>query len=80
MDRGDIAFKCNFATLDESTGIVLRRRADRHFEEAGPVLCRALDGTRPFKVVGFVMTVFHVLSQTTKHARRIELFFPGSSL
>eukprot|EP00887_Chlorella_sp_A99_P007404 scaffold2.g7404.t1 len=46
MAPGDIAFKCNFATLDPATGVVLRRRADRRFEELGPVLCAALDGLR----------------------------------
>jgi 2,3-bisphosphoglycerate-independent phosphoglycerate mutase len=40
MDR----FKSNFATLDTETGIVLSRRADRRFEELGPVLCDHLDG------------------------------------
>ncbi|KAH7570257.1 hypothetical protein ACOSQ2_018619 [Xanthoceras sorbifolium] len=43
MSPGDIAFKSNFATLDEKTGIVISRRADRHFEDEGPVLCAALD-------------------------------------
>lgn len=43
MDPGDIAFKSNFATMDASTGIVVQRRADRQFEEEGPVLCAALD-------------------------------------
>ncbi|WCJ25449.1 2 3-bisphosphoglycerate-independent phosphoglycerate mutase [Euphorbia peplus] len=43
MSPGDIAFKSNFATLDEKTGIVTSRRADRHFEEEGPILCSALD-------------------------------------
>ncbi|KAL1059739.1 hypothetical protein V6Z11_1Z011700 [Gossypium hirsutum] len=43
MSPGDIAFKSNFATLDEKTGIVTSRRADRHFEEEGPILCAALD-------------------------------------
>ena len=33
----------NFATLDEKTGVVISRRADRHFEDEGPVLCAALD-------------------------------------
>uniref|UniRef100_A0A1D1ZKZ5 2,3-bisphosphoglycerate-independent phosphoglycerate mutase 1 n=1 Tax=Anthurium amnicola TaxID=1678845 RepID=A0A1D1ZKZ5_9ARAE len=46
MSPGDIAFKSNFATLDESTGIVTSRRADRHFEEQGPILCAALDGMK----------------------------------
>ncbi|KAF5748882.1 hypothetical protein HS088_TW04G00843 [Tripterygium wilfordii] len=43
MSPGDIAFKSNFATLDEKTGIVTSRRADRHFEEEGPILCASLD-------------------------------------
>ncbi|GLC37821.1 hypothetical protein PLESTB_001480100 [Pleodorina starrii] len=46
MAPGDIAFKCNFATLDPASGIVTSRRADRHFEHVGPTLCRALDGLR----------------------------------
>ncbi|XP_072996906.1 uncharacterized protein [Typha latifolia] len=46
MSPGDIAFKSNFATLDENTGIVVSRRADRHFEEEGPILCAALDGMK----------------------------------
>ncbi|EPS70078.1 hypothetical protein M569_04674 [Genlisea aurea] len=46
MSPGDIAFKSNFATLDEKTGIVISRRADRHFEEEGPILCSALDGMK----------------------------------
>lgn len=46
MSPGDIAFKSNFATLDENTGIVTSRRADRHFEEEGPILCAALDGMK----------------------------------
>ncbi|KAK9841920.1 hypothetical protein WJX84_012378, partial [Apatococcus fuscideae] len=44
MQAGDIAFKSNFATLNTSSGIVERRRADRIFEHLGPVLCQALDG------------------------------------
>ena len=44
MAPGDIAFKSNFATLDSATGVVLRRRADRRFEDLGPQLCAALDG------------------------------------
>ncbi|KAI3743471.1 hypothetical protein L1987_61181 [Smallanthus sonchifolius] len=43
MAPGDIAFKSNFATLDEKTGVVTSRRADRHFEEEGPILCAARD-------------------------------------
>eukprot|EP00216_Chloropicon_sp_CCMP2111_P000264 CAMPEP_0198244346 /NCGR_PEP_ID=MMETSP1446-20131203/34367_1 /TAXON_ID=1461542 ORGANISM="Unidentified sp, Strain CCMP2111" /NCGR_SAMPLE_ID=MMETSP1446 /ASSEMBLY_ACC=CAM_ASM_001112 /LENGTH=197 /DNA_ID=CAMNT_0043928361 /DNA_START=30 /DNA_END=619 /DNA_ORIENTATION=+ len=45
MAPGDIAFKCNFATVEErgSETVVVRRRCDRHFEEEGPVLCAYLD-------------------------------------
>nr|XP_029120327.1 uncharacterized protein LOC105045087 isoform X2 [Elaeis guineensis]XP_029120328.1 uncharacterized protein LOC105045087 isoform X2 [Elaeis guineensis]XP_029120329.1 uncharacterized protein LOC105045087 isoform X2 [Elaeis guineensis]XP_029120330.1 uncharacterized protein LOC105045087 isoform X2 [Elaeis guineensis] len=32
--------------MDENTGIVTSRRADRHFEEEGPILCAALDGMK----------------------------------
>ena len=44
MRVGDIAFKSNFAVVDDQTGVVLKRRADRAFEETGPILCEALDG------------------------------------
>ncbi|OZJ05767.1 hypothetical protein BZG36_01326 [Bifiguratus adelaidae] len=47
MIHGDIAFKSNFATLDQGTNIVLRRRASRHFELEGPILCQALDKCLP---------------------------------
>ncbi|OVA13493.1 Bisphosphoglycerate-independent phosphoglycerate mutase [Macleaya cordata] len=46
MYPGDIAFKSNFATSDEKTEVVTSRRADRHFEEEGPILCAALDGMK----------------------------------
>ncbi|KAL5723430.1 hypothetical protein ACHQM5_006833 [Ranunculus cassubicifolius] len=46
MSPGDIAFKSNFATWDEKTRIVTSRRADRHFEEEGPIFCAALDGMK----------------------------------
>ncbi len=44
MEPGDIAFKCNFATLDTSSGIIISRRADRKFEDIGPRLCADLNG------------------------------------
>ena len=43
MVEGDIAFKCNFATYDTATGVVVKRRADRQFEQEGPILCAHLD-------------------------------------
>eukprot|EP00741_Cyanophora_paradoxa_P007660 tig00001164_g7409.t1 len=44
MSAGDVAFKCNFAYVDDETEIVVKRRADRNFEGLGPELCAALDG------------------------------------
>eukprot|EP00761_Pharyngomonas_kirbyi_P010124 gb/GECH01010142.1/.p1 GENE.gb/GECH01010142.1/~~gb/GECH01010142.1/.p1 ORF type:complete len:443 (+),score=105.66 gb/GECH01010142.1/:1-1329(+) len=46
MVPGDIAFKSNFATWDPNTNIVLSRRADRNFEDIGPILCNALNGIK----------------------------------
>ncbi|KAG6541510.1 hypothetical protein Mapa_017107 [Marchantia paleacea] len=46
MSPGDIAFKSNFATIDDASGLVTSRRADRHFEEEGPILCAALNGLK----------------------------------
>ncbi|KAL0490721.1 2,3-bisphosphoglycerate-independent phosphoglycerate mutase [Acrasis kona] len=43
MIKGDIAFKCNFATFDHSSGLVVSRRADRDFEHLGPELCSFLE-------------------------------------
>jgi len=40
----DIAFKCNFAFLNEETNIIERRRVDREFGEWGIPLCDALNG------------------------------------
>lgn len=57
MERGDIAFKCNFATLDRETNIVVSRRADRHFEDVGPILCDYLDNTKVPSFPDYQITV-----------------------
>jgi hypothetical protein len=49
MSFDDIAFKCNFAYVNDETGIVERRRVDREFHW-GVSLCDALDG---LKIPGF---------------------------
>lgn len=51
------AFQSNFATLDENTGVVTSRRADRHFEEEGPILCAALDGMKLPSYPGYEVRV-----------------------
>ena len=43
MTKDDIAFKSNFAFINEETGIVERRRVDREFDWGIP-LCDLLDG------------------------------------
>lgn len=35
---GDVAFKANFAVVDDATRVVTQRRADRHFEDDGRAL------------------------------------------
>lgn len=43
MEVGDIAFKCNFAVYDPTSGIVQTRRADREFGKWGRSLCDYLN-------------------------------------
>ena len=40
----DIAFKCNFAYINDDTEIVERRRCDREFSQWGIELCEVLNG------------------------------------
>lgn len=64
-------YQSNFATLDESTGVVTSRRADRHFEEEGPVLCAALDGLKlpsfPQYEVRVRCMLFQLFTSFSKH-------------
>lgn len=39
MTLGEIAFKCNFAFVDESTHLVLKRRVDKYFASEARELC-----------------------------------------
>jgi len=73
MHPGDIAFKCNFATLDPGSGIVLRRRADRRFDEEGPLLCAALDS---LAIPGFPEHVMSV-KYATEHRCGVVIRGPG---
>lgn len=43
MKPADIGFKSNFAIIENETGIVTKRRADRNFEKWGVELCRVVD-------------------------------------
>ena len=42
-NAGDIAFKCNFAYLNENTNIIERRRVDREFDKWGIELCDVIN-------------------------------------
>ncbi|KAI8647161.1 putative 2,3-bisphosphoglycerate-independent phosphoglycerate mutase [Parasitella parasitica] len=46
MIPSDIAFKSNFAYLDKESGIVIKRKADRNFQDIGPILCKAIDNIK----------------------------------
>ena len=46
MKQGDIAFKCNFAYINEETQIVERRRVDRQFPLWGLNLPSGLNGLK----------------------------------
>jgi len=50
MDYKEIGFKCNFAFMDEKTGVVLKRRVDRNFTKWGLPLIDLLNG---MKIPGF---------------------------
>ena len=73
MEVGDIAFKSNFATIDPSSGIVVKRRADRRFHEWGVDLCQALDGARLPNFPEITVSVRYA----TEHRCGVRLRGPG---
>jgi len=71
----DIAFKCNFAYLNEETNIVEKRRADREFVKWGIPLCSVINtmiipGYENYKVS---------CSHATEHRCGIKVSGPGLS-
>ena len=72
MKAGDIAFKSNFATLNTSSRIVERRRADRIFEDLGPILCESLDG-KSTPLLLSPMLFISLTIHTWRHARDFQL-------
>lgn len=75
MAPGDIAFKANFATVDDATGVVVSRRADRRFELEGPQLCDALDN---LPIPGFPELTLRV-RYATEHRAGLVVSGPGLS-
>eukprot|EP00826_Nyctotherus_ovalis_P004929 TRINITY_DN11097_c0_g1_i1.p1 TRINITY_DN11097_c0_g1~~TRINITY_DN11097_c0_g1_i1.p1 ORF type:complete len:469 (+),score=131.99 TRINITY_DN11097_c0_g1_i1:112-1518(+) len=60
MDYNEIAFKCNFAYINDDTGNVERRRVDRDFTSWGLDLCKDLNGMQiPGYEKDYKVTVLH---------------------
>jgi len=74
MLPGDIAFKSNFAVIDEESGVVVKRRADRNFEREGPLLCQDLDGTT---IPGFDGRYTMFVKYATEHRCGVVIRGPG---
>jgi len=74
MLPGDIAFKSNFAVLDEGSGRVVKRRADRHFEVEGPLLCGDLNGR---VIPGFDGKYTLYVRYATEHRCGVVIRGPG---
>ncbi|OWZ23885.1 2,3-bisphosphoglycerate-independent phosphoglycerate mutase [Phytophthora megakarya] len=77
MSKGDVAFKCNFATVDEKEDgqlIVERRRVDRNFPAWGIELCSFLDGLTLPEFPGLVVATKYA----TEH--RCGIVFKGPGL
>ena len=75
MQPGDIAFKCNFATYNPDTRVVIHRRVDRDFTVPGPVLCEYLDNLSIPGYPEHVVTVRYA----TEHRCGISLSGPRLS-
>ncbi|OQR86503.1 2,3-bisphosphoglycerate-independent phosphoglycerate mutase [Achlya hypogyna] len=75
MAPGDVAFKCNFATLDPKTNVVTLRRVDRNFHEWGKGLCDFVNSLEdPCGVPGVRVVCKHA----TEH--RCGIVFKGENL
>ncbi|GMF12341.1 unnamed protein product [Phytophthora lilii] len=77
MSKGDVAFKCNFATVEENEDgqlIVERRRVDRNFPAWGIELCSFLDGLTLPEFPGLVVATKYA----TEH--RCGIVFKGPGL
>ncbi|DAZ99203.1 TPA: hypothetical protein N0F65_008236 [Lagenidium giganteum] len=77
MEKEDVAFKCNFATVTKGENgelIVEKRRVDRNFPQWGIELCSFLDGTE--------ISAFPNMRVATKYAteHRCGVVFKGPGL
>ena len=75
MDFDDIAFKCNFAYMNLSNGIVERRRVDREFEKWGVPLCNEIEKIKIPGYEKYKITCLHA----TEHRCGIKISGPGLS-
>lgn len=75
MIPGDIAFKCNFATMNKETGIVEKRRVDRNFDKWGLDLIDYLNGMSIPGYENYSVTIKHA----TEHRVGLKVSGPGLS-
>ncbi|CAI5729433.1 unnamed protein product [Peronospora destructor] len=76
MSKGDVAFKCNFATVKKNEDgqiVVERRRVDRNFSAWGIELCSFLDGLTLPEFPGLVVSTKYA----TEHRCGIVFRGPG---
>jgi 2,3-bisphosphoglycerate-independent phosphoglycerate mutase len=81
MEEGEIAFKCNFACLDDFGEKVISRRADKNFSDCAKLLCDFLqaefDKTGSwFENEGIEITIKHA----TEHRCGIKIGKKGIKL
>ncbi len=74
LSPGDVAFKSNFAVIDDDN-MVIKRRCDRSFEAEGPVLSALLDGTALPHHPDVSIKVMY----TTEHRCAVAISGPGFS-
>ncbi|CAH0477071.1 unnamed protein product [Peronospora belbahrii] len=77
MSKGDVAFKCNFATVkknEDGQVVVEKRRVDRNFSAWGIELCSFLNGLTLPEFPGLVVATKHA----TEH--RCGIVFKGPGL
>ena len=75
MDADEIAFKCNFATYEAETGIVLKRRVSRKFYNWGLDMINAINHKSVPGFEEYRITVKHA----TEHRCGLKITGPGLS-
>lgn len=75
LNSEEIAFKCNFATIDPDSGVVLRRRVSRKFNFWGVEMIDCISGKRVPGFEDYFITVKHA----TEHRCGLKITGPNLS-